>query len=576
MEEAEVKTATTKPYRLSVIKPMQTRQEVTYCLVAAAGDRLEDSAEAYTAAIKVIQEWVAAKAPVPLPAAAESLESYTVEQGGFRAECLAMVERGIWTVRLSEPDTGLGDPEKAVAGRFWTSDASLEVDANGEIRFSIRITCTSPADCEETVAYVRPGLVRRLNDTVGLAQERPLEEQPWILQDEEDLEELKGLLESDQRRLPVLLLTQPDRRKWTGKGGVPNYGADGNWLAGKTVGYAHIVMLPFTLGFEWTKKVGNAWSAYNGAVRVYMPGLNFETDSRLKHPKMFLDQILSHEYEGKKGARAFQNYFHDKVRHYNAHRRINWRGITFVPDARLKLADYNAEKISELTNVDEIHDLYKKQLAALRSKLEEAEQDAEAYSDDAVREKLFREHYEEENKSLIQKIRTLNAQLHAKTGKPVDEGIKLPAGYDEMADWVQDELVGRVMLHPRAVNQLKDADFEDPELVAKTLLLLANEYHAFRTGGMLKDQFVACCQKLHPSMEYARSISGTQAGSFDNLYHVAYPVGSLNSKRLLKWHLRVGNAREAKRCMRIYFFWDKESQLVVVGSLPAHLDNRMT
>ena len=25
-----------------------------------------------------------------------------------------MLELGIWTVRLSEPDTGLGDPEKAV------------------------------------------------------------------------------------------------------------------------------------------------------------------------------------------------------------------------------------------------------------------------------------------------------------------------------------------------------------------------------------------------------------------------------------------------------------------------------
>jgi hypothetical protein len=42
-------------------------------------------------------------------------------------------------------------------------------------------------------------------------------------------------------------------------------------------------------------------------------------------------------------------------------------------------------------------------------------------------------------------------------------------------------------------------------------------------------------------------------------------------------HLKNGgNTRDPMRCLRIYFFWDDDEQQVVVGSLPAHLENHMT
>ena len=42
-------------------------------------------------------------------------------------------------------------------------------------------------------------------------------------------------------------------------------------------------------------------------------------------------------------------------------------------------------------------------------------------------------------------------------------------------------------------------------------------------------------------------------------------------------HLKSGgNTRDPTRCLRIYFFWDDDEQQVVVGSLPGHLENRLT
>ena len=55
-----------------------------------------------------------------------------------------------------------------------------------------------------------------------------------------------------------------------------------------------------------------------------------------------------------------------------------------------------------------------------------------------------------------------------------------------------------------------------------------------------------------------------------DLYSVQYG----GSRRPLDRHLKGGISRERRYGFRLYFFWDDESQLVVVGWLPSHLDNR--
>ena len=32
-----------------------------------------------------------------------------------------------------------------------------------------------------------------------------------------------------------------------------------------------------------------------------------------------------------------------------------------------------------------------------------------------------------------------------------------------------------------------------------------------------------------------------------------------------------GNTRDPRRCLRIYYFWDEESQMVVIATMPAHI-----
>ena len=47
-------------------------------------------------------------------------------------------------------------------------------------------------------------------------------------------------------------------------------------------------------------------------------------------------------------------------------------------------------------------------------------------------------------------------------------------------------------------------------------------------------------------------------------------------RRFLECHLKRGNSREPRNCLRIYFFWDEDDELIVVGHLPSHLTNEQT
>lgn len=58
-------------------------------------------------------------------------------------------------------------------------------------------------------------------------------------------------------------------------------------------------------------------------------------------------------------------------------------------------------------------------------------------------------------------------------------------------------------------------------------------------------------------------------------YFVQYPPGATQWK-FLELHLKKGTSKDVRFCLRIYFFWDEEIQLVVVGWLPNHLDTKAT
>ncbi len=110
-------------------------------------------------------------------------------------------------------------------------------------------------------------------------------------------------------------------------------------LALQTQGFAHVVLMPWELGYKWTEMVGKPWSAYLGAVRTYQPGLDFELDSPDMHPRAFADRILFFRYNGLEAEEAFTSFLIDQAAAQAASKRVHWTDRCFVTDARTKQAE---------------------------------------------------------------------------------------------------------------------------------------------------------------------------------------------------------------------------------------------
>jgi hypothetical protein len=557
-----------------MINPGRAWVRTTYQLVGTIPSDAANIDEKLKAAIKSVIYWVKDRVPERLPQSAWEGESFRQEWPGQKVEAIAVPELGTWSFRLEHPDMPYGD-RQPVAGRTWTTDIAF-AKGNRGVLTGIRSFCASlPYGGQAEIALTRPRIVLELATRHGLQDQRTLSRNPWLLATEQDLESLKALLVDPQRRLPVVVLTQPDKSRFQIT--VADYVLDPCDLANRCCGLAHVVQLPWELGYEWTSLVGKPWSTYLGAVRTYMPGLDFENDLPAMHPSTFAEKVLFWRMPGddRIGEAPFTDFLVERLYQQAAVRRLELAGLHFVPEARGKHAEVARQKaISEATTETEWKQLYEEQIAALNEKIAEQVKETEEYNDDAIRTAQERDTYKEENRQLRYQVDILRQALSERTGGKSETDIPIPDNYDGMQDWANQHLTGRVVLHPRAYRGLKDAVYEDMTLVYRSLLVLANEYRDQCLGrDGANDKFKAKCDEL--GLGIARSIAKERAAEQGDEYFVRYPTAG-SPKQFIEWHLRKGSSKDQRYCLGVYFFWDDHTQQVVVGWLPSHLDNRMT
>lgn len=152
------------------------------------------------------------------------------------------------------------------------------------------------------------------------------------------------------------------------------------------------------------------------------------------------------------------------------------------------------------------------------------------------------------------RIRHLESML-VSHGLPIDEDMLLPKTWADFADWCDRHFPGRLILAPRARRGVKSPDFQDVELAAKCLQWLATTCRDrfLRGGGSLSNVPVLDGVENAPC--------GSDAFEFD-----------FQDRRLkADWHIKSGgNTRDPRRCLRIYYAFDDQTQQIVVAAMPAH------
>ncbi len=533
-------------------------------LIPSAG---QDLPEVASIVRSVVCDWIQAGHDRRLPDAAFAGDSFDSDAGGRIVECVSLPAEGIWSVRLTD-SAASSKGGRAGATRAGSTQIAI---ARGDTSLRLGTHVAVPHGADGAIPRARPDVLLELADRFSLREAAPIAPVAWRPQTEDDLDRLHALLTSPARGLPVYLLTEPERHRLE----VPRldeFLLDHRWLARELLGLAYVVTMPWKLSFAWTERVGKLWSAFRGAVRTYRPGLDFDNDAPTHHPRILPNRVLAFRYNDALSERAFEQFLVDRAYEHSAARWVTWEPCLLYADARRRKAERARAQVKEDADW---RNLYDEEIAALKAKIDQLEDERSTslgLADAAERE---RDQIRDENRRLRARLDVMTRAVESRAAT-VSDVLSFPDTYDETTDWVDAHLTGRLVLHPRAINRgLKHAEFDSPATVHRILYLLATDYRDMRLGragakAKLERQLDAMNLRL------TGSIAPERAGAHGETYYVRYPLNS-SPRRFLEHHVRSrANTRNPTRCLALYFFWDGDTQQVVVGWLPGHLENRMT
>lgn len=201
------------------------------------------------------------------------------------------------------------------------------------------------------------------------------------------------------------------------------------------------------------------------------------------------------------------------------------------------------------------------------------------------------------NSSLKQQLvieETKNKVLHQEQKKCAEEHIQELAKKDEyikflerkvtrphikkeLPGWVERNYKDHLILHPKALQSF-DAAFINSdrlELIYDALDYMATDFWENRYGNLTDEELLnRASKKYHRAFEIT-PCKGTSIAIYPEQYRIPYykdAQGRIKPSDL-NYHMKAGNKSE--HLIRIYFLFDDDKKLIVVGSMPEHLQTVM-
>ena len=497
-----------------------------------------------------VLRWMSNRVGKPLPKGAWSGESFEIDEvGAQRAAAVMLDEPQYWAARLDDAD-------KSVPRRTWVTEVGVARQSDEQYLFGARLVCTTRG---ENPRFERslPGFVRQIitQEEATLDGVR-VTSQPWIVRDEQTVDQLVDLLERPARRANVIVLSLPESSEDENEAII-----SASELCSQTLGVAHVAVITGPAAFHLSDRVGKQLSVFQQAVRTYKPGFNLHVDEPFSHP-LALPQRVMEWSDGRSGYCSFLigSVLSDTVKHGNLEAEVpSYAQIRhFAARRRLESArDSNATE-------RELLQMFEEDNARLSSEIDDLKQTSDSLRADVEEERdrawkhVFR---------LRQRVEALQATRNEQGETP-----DTPTTLDDFEKWASQNVSEAVELTSRAIQGVKKSQYSNPKLLYQALLLLCDYYVPMRRygGEKLRSDYSKACQKL--GLEETPTISSPSSGEQGETYFVNHA----GKRELLARHLKRGNSREPRHCFRLYFFWDDDAEQVVVGWLPSHLRTRKT
>ena len=534
----------------------------------------------------------------------ECLHSFRIAVG-YTVEVVWIAEKGVWAMQLSEPD--LGDGHQAgrtpVAGRIFETNIAFRL-THDKVEMGFRTLVSQPLGTMEPCEVYRPAVIKELVRNSGLKffSEWPIVESCWSVSKGE-VHKLMLWLKNKKRNLPAVVTRMTNPRMTTmNRETVLKIAQMPEMIAIQRPGSLHI-NLPFVDPNSSSKPVstypfcgllddvprlrmGYAQfflfaedSAYETAhklglelaeneIRVYPvckpDGLvtphSFHITS--KNQKQVKDELLKELQDAPKN---HPNEFGDVVFLAEA-KRLEQSRFMDLAKSKEELQLRWMEKWDERENGIENERAswrrqlveWKEDLARLEEELAEARADAKRWEEEYLELERTSKWRNEEDQGLID---WLKAQRN------------WPNEVEEVAAWVERTQAGKLILHQKALSLLKSVELQDLDVFPLCLALefLANEQRDWLLKKIDDVQLrLRCTRKYGRPFEVSTSSETTLKKYWDE-YKIKYGKSEKGKshEQALTYHLKVGTNSE--KMIRIYYLWDAEKKIIVVGSLPKHL-----
>lgn len=545
---------------------MSVVSAVAVRLRTAPEQTVNDSLEAARA---VVFEWLASDKRLPVP------KPVPVDWHLDLAHASVMTDASdaIWALRFDDHD-------QSHAGRIWRTDIVLAKHDDAAY-CNVRLVRICPADDDpDHAASSIPRLISRLATRIGL-EDAGLPLRPAFIPcaKPESVEALIRLLLNPQRSQPVVVAASPDLA-WAGTTG------NASSLPVRLAGSAHLVHLEGPMTFALTRRLGRQLSVFGDAIRIYRPGFREDDDPsanplviRAPHlnPKNIIARVVEHT------ARVTAaNASDDEIPSFALAR-------TVIAKSRRKAA---AEPIAPPTAANDSgqDEHWRKQWSDAIERLTQAEAELATVEQRSIeREATFVSRLEvlsaqhdgarEETDRLLQINRhlrieneRLRAELASQSGAPASAEPPIPDSLDELEAWAANYLRDDVIIAAKALRAARKSDFSDPPLVYRTLLMLLEHYGPMHMdpSDERRAAFKSACDTL------GVEVSKTGRAVDDHRYREAYRVQWNGKTYKLDQHVSGSNSRDTSRVFRVYFAWDEDKGVVIVGHLPTHLPSSLT
>lgn len=517
--------------------------EVLRVVATVHGKDKHKSAEA---ARREVLVWVQNRSGGRLPAEAWEFREFEHLPGGRNSVAVRIKtdDADIWAIRADDPD-------KNVPGRVWTNEVVIGMANDKPCTFSAR-QLVNTAEDELDIEPHPPGFVQQVAERCTLAcGPVDLSPAPWLLDSDDDAERLIELLFDPTRTLPLFVLSVAEAAD------DPNRPLlDASALARATLGIGHVVIVPAAFTWALTNRFGKQRSVFGGAVRAYLPGFS-EDASPYGHRLVLADRISTPE-----SVTQCTRWMRSLAASESIRRtRLGTDVLAFVTVRsavrQLELQQLEQEGASDSQKLDAAD----ARIKALEDSLKSAA-DLEALlinEHEQIKERA--QAAEAQANAASYRIQQLLAQIKQR-GQAPDANIQLPTSWTNFDDWCDQNLVGRVVLAPQARNGVRKPDYHYPDVAARCLLWLANDYrdHRLEGGeGSFRDHVLES------------GIRNSPCGADE------FRIWWQGQQHTADWHIKNGgNTRDPRRCLRIYYFWDPTTQQVVIADMPAHRHSAAT